>query len=152
MRHTGGRLKSDSFFRDSSIWARSACIQAQSLLQAAIAYSGPEQQSGSGGLPAPDTLPQSGPPFPNPRKVKSKDRANEIRQRWHGMGIKGVSLHSYRHAWAERARKAGYPRRPAEEALGHNSKAVSVKRSSQTRWAVELRWLHEPFSLPWMMS
>ena len=40
------------------------------------------------------------------------------------MGIKGISLHSYRHAWAERARKAGYPERFAQEALGHNSKAI----------------------------
>lgn len=40
------------------------------------------------------------------------------------MGIKGVTLHSYRYAWAERARKAGYPERFAQEALGHNSKAV----------------------------
>jgi hypothetical protein len=33
-------------------------------------------------------------------------------------------LHSYRYAWAERARVAGYPERFAQEALGHNSKAV----------------------------
>jgi integrase len=38
--------------------------------------------------------------------------------------IKGISLHSYRYAWAERAKKAGYPERFAQEALGHNSKAV----------------------------
>jgi integrase len=41
-----------------------------------------------------------------------------------GLGIKGVRLHSYRYAWAERARRAGYPERFAQEALGHNSKAV----------------------------
>jgi len=35
-----------------------------------------------------------------------------------------VSLHSYRYSWAERAKKAGYPERFAQEALGHNSKAV----------------------------
>jgi len=35
-----------------------------------------------------------------------------------------VSLHSYRHAWAERALKCGYPERFAQQALGHNSKAV----------------------------
>ena len=40
------------------------------------------------------------------------------------MGIKGISLHSYRYAWAERAKTAGYPERFAQEALGHNSKAV----------------------------
>jgi integrase len=70
------------------------------------------------------SLPQCGPLFPNLRKVKAKDRANEFRQRCQGLGIKGVSLHSYRYSWAERARKSGYPRRQAEEALGHNCKAV----------------------------
>ncbi|MCX6903295.1 MAG: hypothetical protein NTW03_07425 [Verrucomicrobia bacterium] len=40
------------------------------------------------------------------------------------MGIKGVTLHSYRYAWAERAKACGYPERFAQEALGHNSKAV----------------------------
>ena len=38
--------------------------------------------------------------------------------------IKGVTLHSYRYAWAERARTCGYPERFAQEALGHQSKAV----------------------------
>jgi hypothetical protein len=70
------------------------------------------------------SLPQSGPLFPSLRKLQSKDRANEFRQRCHGLGIVGVSLHCYRYAWAERARKAGYPERFAQEALGHNSKAV----------------------------
>ena len=36
----------------------------------------------------------------------------------------GVSLHSYRYAWAERARINGYPERWAQAALGHSSKAV----------------------------
>jgi Phage integrase family. len=62
--------------------------------------------------------------FPNLREVQSKDRANEFRQRCHGLGITGVSLHCYRNAWAERARKCGFPFRFAQEALGHNSKAV----------------------------
>lgn len=53
-------------------------------------------------------LPKSGPLFPNLRKVQSKDRANEFRQRCHGLEIFGVTLHSYRYAWAERARKCGY--------------------------------------------
>jgi integrase len=35
-----------------------------------------------------------------------------------------VSLHSYRYAWAERALKRGFPERFAQQALGHNSKAV----------------------------
>ena len=36
----------------------------------------------------------------------------------------GVTLHSYRYAWAERALKCGYPERFAMENLGHNSNAV----------------------------
>ena len=70
------------------------------------------------------SLPPIGPLFPRLREVQSKDRANEFRQRCLGLGIKGISLHSYRYAWAERIRKAGYPERFAQEALGHNSKAV----------------------------
>jgi len=70
------------------------------------------------------SLPPSGPFFPGLRKVRSSDRGNEFRQRCHGLGIQGVSLHCYRNSWAERARKAGYPQRYAQEALGHNSKAV----------------------------
>jgi integrase len=72
------------------------------------------------------SLPPTGPLFPNLAKVKAKDRANEFRQRCQGLGIKGVTLHSYRYSWAERARKAGYPLRQAEEALGHNCKAVHI--------------------------
>ena len=40
------------------------------------------------------------------------------------MGVSGVSLHSYRYSWAERAKTVGYPERFAQEALGHSSKAV----------------------------
>jgi integrase len=70
------------------------------------------------------TLPSNGPLFPYLRTVRAGDRATEFKQRCEGLGIKGVSLHSYRYAWAERAKKAGYPERFAQEALGHNSKAV----------------------------
>jgi hypothetical protein len=38
--------------------------------------------------------------------------------------IAGVSLHSYRYAWAERALKCGFPERFAQQALGYNSKAM----------------------------
>lgn len=69
-------------------------------------------------------LPSTGPLFPYLKTVRAGDRATEFKQRCRGLGIQGVSLHSYRYAWAERARKAGYPERFAQEALGHNSKAV----------------------------
>ena len=55
---------------------------------------------------------------------RAGDRATEFGQRCRQLGIKGVTLHSYRYAWAERAKVAGYPERFAQEALGHNSKAV----------------------------
>ena len=41
------------------------------------------------------------------------------------VGISGVSLHSYRYAWAERAKVAGMPERYAQQALGHSSKAFA---------------------------
>ncbi len=69
-------------------------------------------------------LPQNGPLFPYLRRVRAGDRSTEFKQRCVGLGITGVSLHSYRYAWAERARRCGYPERFAQEALGHKSKAV----------------------------
>jgi len=69
-------------------------------------------------------LPGSGPLFPYLRTVRAGDRATEFKQRCQGLGIKGVSLHSYRYAWAERAKSAGYPERYAMENLGQNSRPV----------------------------
>ena len=86
-------------------------------------------------------LPGNGPLFPYLRTVRSNDRATEFHQRCDGLGIKGISLHSYRYAWAERARKAGYPERFAQEALGHNSKAIH--RAYARRAQVELPPLSE---------
>ena len=69
-------------------------------------------------------LPAIGPLFAYLRTVRAGDRATEFKQRCAGIGIQGVTLHSYRYAWAQRARQAGYPERFAMENLGHNSKAV----------------------------
>ena len=80
-------------------------------------------------------LPAMGYLFPYLQSVRSGDRATEFKQRCEGLGIKGVSLHSYRYAWAERAKMCGYPERFAQEALGHNSKAVhrSYSRKAKVR-------------------
>jgi len=86
-------------------------------------------------------LPGTGPLFPYLRTVRAGDRATEFHQRCVGLGIKGVSLHSYRYAWAERAKTAGYPERFAQEALGHNSKAVHRAYARQAK--VELPSLGE---------
>jgi integrase len=79
--------------------------------------------------------PASGPLFPRLRQLHEKHRAKEFNRRCVGLGIEGVTLHSYRYAWAERARKCGYPERFAQEALGHNSKAVhrSYAKRAQVR-------------------
>jgi integrase len=69
-------------------------------------------------------LPGEGVLFPYLSRVRAGDRATEFGQRCRQLGIKGVTLHSYRYAWAERAKTVGYPERFAQEALGHNSKAV----------------------------
>jgi integrase len=69
-------------------------------------------------------LPAEGVLFPYLSSVRAGDRATEFKQRCQRLGIQGVTLHSYRYAWAERAKTVGYPERFAQEALGHNSKAV----------------------------
>jgi integrase len=86
-------------------------------------------------------LPGNGPLFPYLRSVRAGDRSTEFHQRCVGLGIKGVTLHSYRYAWAERAKAAGYPERFAQEALGHNSKAVH--RAYARKAKVELPSLGE---------
>jgi integrase len=79
--------------------------------------------------------------FPYLARVRAGDRATEFKQRCRGLGIEGVSLHSYRYAWAERAKTCGYPERFAQEALGHNS--VAVHRAYAKRAKVKLPSLEE---------
>jgi integrase len=71
---------------------------------------------------------QSRPPkgflFPMIALWKQAGRGKAFIRRCRLVRVSGVSLHSYRYAWAERARTCGYPERFAQEALGHNSKAV----------------------------
>ena len=69
-------------------------------------------------------LPGEGVLFPYLSRVRAGERATEFKQRCQQLGISGLTLHSYRNAWAERAKTVGYPERFAQKALGHNSKAV----------------------------
>ena len=69
-------------------------------------------------------LPASGYLFPRIAQMNERHRSAEFRRRTKRLKIQGVTLHSYRYAWAERAKSAGMPERFAQEALGHNSKAV----------------------------
>jgi len=100
--------------------------------------------------------PSSGSLFPYLCTVRANDRATEFRQRCDGLKISGISLHSYRYAWAERALKCGYPERFAQQAFGHNSKAVhhayakhaEVTVPSLDDWEKDWRENPQPKSLP----
>ena len=87
------------------------------------------------------SLPKTGPLFPYLITVRECDRATEFKQRCERLGIHGVTLHSYRYAWAERARKCGYPERFAQEALGHNS--IAVHRAYAKRAKVQVPSLED---------
>lgn len=69
-------------------------------------------------------LPQHGLLFPKFSQLRETHRATEFKRLCRRVGIEGVTLHSYRYAWAERAKTCGYPERFAQTALGHNSRAV----------------------------
>jgi integrase len=52
------------------------------------------------------------------------------------LGIVGRSLHSYRYAWAQRARAAGMPEREAMNHLGHESRAIHAAYAGGAQVAV----------------
>lgn len=86
-------------------------------------------------------LPTEGPLFPGLSKRDSADRARWFGKRRNRLGFSGVTLHSYRYAWAGRAKAAGYPERYAQETLGHQSAAVHRAYAKHAR--VELPPLEE---------
>ena len=69
-------------------------------------------------------LPTTGALFPKLSTFLTSDRASRFRRRCERAGVSGVTLHSYRYGWAERAKIVGMPERFAQAALGHNSKAI----------------------------
>jgi hypothetical protein len=71
-----------------------------------------------------ETLPKSGPMFPRLFKLSASERASWFRHKLQKLNLNGISLHSYRYAWAERARQSGYPEQYAMQALGHHCEAV----------------------------
>jgi hypothetical protein len=68
--------------------------------------------------------PGTGKLFPTLADAPERQRAEHFRRLCRRLGITGITLHSYRYAWAERARCCGFPERFAQEALGHYSSAV----------------------------
>lgn len=54
------------------------------------------------------TLPTSGQLFPALAQIHEAHRAKLFIKRLASVGITGVSLHSFRYAWAERAKEVGH--------------------------------------------
>jgi integrase len=69
-------------------------------------------------------LPSTGLLFPKIAVTPVNVRAADFFYLCKRLKIQGITLHSYRYAWAERAKSVGMPERFAMENLGHNSKAV----------------------------
>lgn len=79
------------------------------------------------------TLPPAGPLFPWLAKLHQSLRGNHFRHRLKSLGIKGVTLHSYRYSWAERAKTSGMPERFAQQALGHRSETFAHAYSKKAK-------------------
>jgi integrase len=69
-------------------------------------------------------LPSEGWLFPNLHQRNETNRSSRFRKRCVSQKIVGITLHSYRYAWAERALSAGMPMREAMAHLGHKSKTI----------------------------
>jgi hypothetical protein len=84
-------------------------------------------------------LPAAASLFPYLQSVRSGDRATEFKQRCEGLGIKGISLHSYRYAWAERAKQCGYPERTLPLARVNPFRLIGVFPATRevVQWALE---------------
>jgi integrase len=86
-----------------------------------------------------DQLSAEGLLFPKISTLCSVARSAEFCRRCHLLGIIGISLHSYRYAWAERAFSVGYPERFAQAALGHDSRAIHHAYARKSVVA-KIRW------------
>jgi integrase len=79
------------------------------------------------------TISKAGPLFPRIGRIKENHRAKMFIKRLRTVGITGNSMHSYRYAWAERAKTAGMPKRFAQQALRHSSKAFARAYSRKAK-------------------
>jgi integrase len=69
-------------------------------------------------------LPKEGWLFPHLAQQNEKIRASRFRKCCDRLGFTYISLHSYRYAWAQRAKTAGMPLREAMTHLGHSSRTI----------------------------
>jgi integrase len=94
-------------------------------------------------------LANQGPLFPTILKTSANDRSAEFYRRCKLLGIEGISLHSYRYAWAERAKASGYPERWAQSALGHNSRAIHQAYAKKAKVQCPSLEEYEKGTIPW---
>jgi integrase len=80
-----------------------------------------------------ESLPRFGPLFPRMAQIRENHRAKMFIKRLKTVAVTGISLHSYRYAWAERAKTGGMPERFAQQALGHSSKAFTRAYSKKAK-------------------
>ena len=73
-----------------------------------------------------EELPNQGQLFPGMASITANARASEFHRKCRVLNIEGISLHSYRYAWAQRAYQIGLPERWAKSCLGHSSSAVHL--------------------------
>jgi integrase len=81
-------------------------------------------------------MPRKGALFPTFQHEDAKHRSTEFYRRCKTLGIQGRCLHSYRYAWAQRARAAGMPEREAMTHLGHKSRAIHAAYAGGAQVAV----------------
>jgi integrase len=86
-------------------------------------------------------VPQVGDLFPRVRLELPEHRAGEFKRRCRTLKIEGRTLHSYRYAWAQRARVAGMPEREAMNHLGHKSRAIHAAYAGGARERINLPFL-----------
>ena len=85
-----------------------------------------------------ERLPSKGYLFPRMAALTSGHRSAEFCRRRKLLEFDGISLHSYRYAWAERAAVVGMPLRWAQAALGHSSRAVALAYARKAEIACPL--------------
>jgi integrase len=98
-----------------------------------------------------ESLPKFGPLFPRIARIKESHRAKMFSKRLRTVGITGISMHSYRYAWAERAKTVGMPERFAQQALGHSSKAFARAYSKKAKVVVPSLEVYEAKIVPMPM-
>ena len=83
--------------------------------------------------------PQSGFLFPMIALWKQADRGKAFIRRCRLAKVSGVSLHSYRYAWAQRARQAGYSNKDLASKSGASPSIVSARGQISTKGSSRVR-------------